>query len=194
MLVKNKECKCGKIIWNCSDSCKSCWSRGRKATKETIEKQKLAANKRWENASYRLKFSLSQKERYKKYNHPMLGRKHKDSTLVILSEKRKLYMSNIDQYGEKNPAWKGGRTKEYALIRTSKEYDMWRKSVFERDRYICQICHEISKGNLHAHHIKEFSKYPELRMVLDNGLTLCIDCHQKVHNKKMVRSMRELKI
>ena len=38
----------------------------------------------------------------------------------------------------KIPPWL--RTKE---LRTSKQYEIWRKSVFERDGYTCQKCHQL---------------------------------------------------
>lgn len=63
-------------------------------------------------------------------------------------------------------------------LRRSLEYEDWRKQVFERDLYTCQMCGEVG-GYLQAHHIKSFSEYPELRLSLDNGCTLCIGCHKK---------------
>lgn len=79
---------------------------------------------------------------------------------------------------EKNVNWKGGVTPINLAIRTSTEYKVWRKSVFERDRYTCQICH-IKGGRLNADHIKPFASHPELRMELSNGRTLCEPCHRK---------------
>lgn len=60
------------------------------------------------------------------------------------------------------------------------DYIKWRKDVIKRDNNTCQECGD--KENLHAHHIKSFCEYPDLRTELDNGITLCKDCHKKVHS------------
>lgn len=78
--------------------------------------------------------------------------------------------------------WKGGITPKNLAIRNGTANKNWRKEVFERDNYTCQHCQKIG-GTIHAHHIKEFSKFPELRFVLSNGLTLCKKCHNKEHSK-----------
>lgn len=79
-------------------------------------------------------------------------------------------------------SWKGGITPINHLIRTSREYKLWRTAVFQRDKYTCVWC-GIKGGNgetvvLNADHIKPFYLYPELRFAIDNGRTLCIDCHK----------------
>jgi len=61
------------------------------------------------------------------------------------------------------------------------KYIAWRKAVYERDRYACQICGHRGK-NLQPHHIKSWAKYPELRYEISNGQTLCIPCHKKTDN------------
>lgn len=85
--------------------------------------------------------------------------------------------------GEKHHNWKGGATPEYAKIRTSMEYLNWRKDVFHRDCFTCQEC-GIKNGlgktiKLNADHIKPFCLYPELRLDINNGRTLCESCHRK---------------
>jgi hypothetical protein len=77
--------------------------------------------------------------------------------------------------------WQGGKATEAQIIRHRREYREWRKAVYERDNYTCQECHARSaKGVpviLNAHHIKPFSRYPELVYSVDNGVTLCRSCH-----------------
>lgn len=65
--------------------------------------------------------------------------------------------------------------------RRSSKYKYWKKSVLERDNYICQQCG--SKGNLIVHHIKPFSIDKEARFDINNGITLCQNCHKEVHQK-----------
>ena len=67
--------------------------------------------------------------------------------------------------------------------RKTPQYAEWRTAVFERDGYRCAICGEVG-GRLNAHHIKPFAKYPELRLDIDNGITLCEKCHREVHRRK----------
>lgn len=80
--------------------------------------------------------------------------------------------------GELNNKWKGGITPKNTAIRNSKEYKLWRIAVFQRDNYTCIWCGNNKSGNLNADHIKPFSLFPELRFAIDNGRTLCIDCHK----------------
>lgn len=68
--------------------------------------------------------------------------------------------------------------------RASTAYVNWRQSVFERDNYTCQHCGKRG-GTLNAHHIKPYAKYKELRTDVDNGITLCEECHRKIHRKKV---------
>lgn len=67
--------------------------------------------------------------------------------------------------------------------RTSPEYKLWRISVFERDNYTCQSCGK--RGcKLNAHHIKPWSLFPCDRYDVNNGITLCTDCHKAEHKRR----------
>ncbi|MCK9370083.1 HNH endonuclease [Candidatus Dojkabacteria bacterium] len=84
--------------------------------------------------------------------------------------------------GENNCNWKGGITPINHKIRTSKKYSKWRTSIIIRDEWICQHCGEwTSPPNTHVHHIKSFNTHPELRFDINNGITLCDICHDKLH-------------
>lgn len=82
--------------------------------------------------------------------------------------------------GENHWNWKGGKTPQNQVARRSIEYREWRESVFARDNYTCQICGQHG-GKLNAHHKKQWSKFPEYRFDVDNGITLCSICHKAVH-------------
>ncbi len=83
------------------------------------------------------------------------------------------------KYCSKTCANKGqnqGRTTEAQRIRSSAVYREWRIAVFERDDYTCQECGQRG-GELNADHIKPFALFPELRLDVSNGRTLCKPCH-----------------
>jgi len=86
-----------------------------------------------------------------------------------------------DCSGKNHPQWKGGITSLVMKIRNSKKMKEWRIKVFNRDNYICQECGKKG-GKLQAHHVKSFSEYPEYRFGINNGLTLCIECHKKTNS------------
>jgi 5-methylcytosine-specific restriction endonuclease McrA len=66
---------------------------------------------------------------------------------------------------------------------TSREVDtLVRQMCFERDNWTCQTC-QIRGNKLHAHHIKKWSEYKDLRYVVENGVTLCESCHRLTHKK-----------
>lgn len=74
--------------------------------------------------------------------------------------------------------WKGGITPINEAIRKSIEYKEWRRAVFNRDNYTCIWCNKKDK-TIQADHIKPFATFIELRFDVDNGRTLCKDCHRK---------------
>lgn len=85
-------------------------------------------------------------------------------------------------------------TKCEKAYQPSSSTQQWRKSVFKRDKYTCQSCGDNRGGNLRAHHIKEYAKFPKLRHVVNNGITLCETCHIKVHSNIELDIQSELAI
>jgi hypothetical protein len=79
--------------------------------------------------------------------------------------------------GEKSANWKGGITPERLSARTSLAYDNWRDNVYSKDWYTCQCCGKSHGINKQAHHLHNFSDNEELRYDVDNGITLCDECH-----------------
>lgn len=107
--------------------------------------------------------------------------------------KDKIKQTNLERYGfehhysnpkmaeiylnkENNPNWRGGVSNDIQIARGSVDYKKWREEVLQRDNYECQICHS-SESLLHAHHIESFSRNIDLRYNIENGITLCINCH-----------------
>lgn len=123
------------------------------------------------------KRKLSEKNRG---NKKRLGIKH------TLESRKKMSMTSrlAGRTGEKCRRYKDGKTKERRGLRFSAEYKQWRYDVYMRDGFTCQHCGDNKGGNLCAHHIKPFADYPELRLEISNGITLCEDCHKKVHSKQ----------
>ena len=102
-----------------------------------------------------------------------------------LSEETKRRISNTLK-GENSYLWKGGITPENKKIRVSREYKLWRKACFERDNFTCQATGKKG-GDLVVHHINNFSEFPEIRLAIDNGITLSREAHiefHKIYNKK----------
>lgn len=56
----------------------------------------------------------------------------------------------------------------------------WRKAVFERDGYDCAKCGKHG-GKLNAHHKSGYNLDLEKRLNVDNGITLCEQCHINFH-------------
>lgn len=141
--------------------------------------------RKWRSDEHRKNLSLSlmgnkpSKETIEKLRKSHLGHKQSEETKIKRSETLKKIGHKPPIFkGEKSSHWKGGLTESSKRIRNSAEYRLWRTAVFQRDKYTCVWCGQIG-GTLNADHIKPFAWYPELRFAIDNGRTLCIDCHKK---------------
>lgn len=118
--------------------------------------------------------------------------KHSEKTKKKISEAKKgkaIKSRGIPRpqiRGENHSCWKGGIARDYDRVRNI-EWATWRKAVFKRDNYTCQVCGK-KNCELHPHHliqVRELLKKNESKIYdINNGLTLCIDCHKKVHYGK----------
>ncbi len=88
------------------------------------------------------------------------------------------------QKKEKHPRWiKNRELPRVKKKRPTYESEKFRLGVYERDNFICQHC-GARGGKLNAHHVLRWRDYPDLRFDIQNGITLCVECHKKIHSKK----------
>jgi predicted restriction endonuclease len=127
-----------------------------------------------------------QGKHYPKLKEAKTGHKHSEETKKKIGYKSahrsKEVIAKISNSlkGEKNPRWRGGVTSANQKIRDSEESKLWRKAVWARDNYTCIWCGRKRSKTviIQADHIKPFAYFPELRFAIDNGRTLCKECHR----------------
>jgi hypothetical protein len=152
---------------------------GKHHSKETIKK--ISETKKGSHPSHETKEKMSKAHKGEKNNffgkhHTFKARKkmskaHKGKKL---SEETRKKLSESHR-GEKGSGWKGGISFEPYSIDWTKTL---KRSIRERDHYICQVCWNY--GNA-VHHID----YNKKNCNPENLITLCILCNLKVnHNRK----------
>ena len=162
---------------------------GRKQSKEHIANR----TKAWMASSAPIKL----KNRFIELNKSRTGQSLPDEQKKAISNSLKgkrnslgckrslVFRQNLSEYWKDNPNhnhWIDGMGAE----RTSKRhkemgrlpYRIWREAVFKRDDFTCVHCGKRG-GNLNADHMKPYSTHPKLRYAVDNGQTLCRECHIK---------------
>lgn len=91
------------------------------------------------------------------------------------------YLEN--NHGENHPSWNPNKTAEERLEdRKYEEYSKWRQEVFKRDYWTCQKCGYKKGKIITAHHKDGYDWCKERRLDVDNGITLCKDCHALSEN------------
>lgn len=88
--------------------------------------------------------------------------------------------------GENNYGWKPELTDEEREKNKSRlndpEISKWRREVFKRDNHTCQFCKVRGNRTLNAHHLDGYHWCIEKRADIENGVTLCEECHCEFHN------------
>jgi hypothetical protein len=115
------------------------WNKGKKMSKEYVEKNRLA----------HIGIKHSEEARLRK-------------SINWIEDRTKLKMSD-------------------RMIGDSRARD-WSKEVKKRDGWICRIADINCDGKLESHHILPWSKFPELRYQINNGITLCHAHHPRKQN------------
>lgn len=135
---------------------------GRKHTEETKEKlRKINMGKKL-SKEHRKNIGLGQLGRI----GPMKGKHHSEESKRRM---REIFKGNK---GKKNGAWKGGISIEPYTIDWTKTL---KRSIRERDKYICQICGK--EPAIIVHHID----YDKKNCNPKNLITLCRVCHTKTN-------------
>ncbi|MGL5244217.1 MAG: HNH endonuclease, partial [Sarcina sp.] len=105
-----------------------------------------------------------------------IGQKYCDDCMKRFGQDKK----DNDKYYDKML-----RDKESRQFYNSKEWNIIRQRVKERDANLCQVClfnHRITEADV-VHHIEEIKEAQGKRLDATNCICLCNACHNSVHAK-----------
>lgn len=71
------------------------------------------------------------------------------------------------------------RAKRFQILRAD---SIWSQAVRQRDDHRCKRCSKRDERNNHAHHVAPRSRRPDLKRDLNNGITVCPECHNWIHS------------
>ena len=97
-----------------------------------------------------------------------------------------LWKERLMKRGSDHFKWDSNKTDEERIKgRRFPEYIEWVKNIYKRDNYTCQICglKHSKKNPINAHHIESYNSNLDLRINIDNGITLCKKCHNNFHHQ-----------
>lgn len=113
--------------------------------------------------------------------------KTREKVIKKMQSKEYKEKQRIAKTGERNGMWNSEltekeRERQKRHARRYPGYQDFRKSVYERDEYTCQVCSDDTGGNLVVHHLNGFHWDENGRTDVNNGVTLCNDCHKEFHS------------
>ena len=106
------------------------------------------------------------------------------------------FVWNKNLKSEHQPNWQGGISTLNKRLRASSMFKIWREAVFLRDNFTCQnkncgFCNNKNGVMLHAHHIKAWKDFQELRFNINNGITYCAEFHLKSNLHKKIQQLNK---
>lgn len=183
------------------DFCLSC------SAKNSINKKPQCSKEYWESKDVKEKHSNSVKNSDKYITalsnrdnsgekNPMYGKSHKIESI------KKMSISRTGKIGENATAWKGGKLTITRMVKGYQNRNDWYKNIYKRDSFRCVKCNSNKK--IEAHHIlpvknivdsykdlftDKYELYNFLIKLdiindvnLNNGITLCRECHKLEHS------------
>jgi len=102
---------------------------------------------------------------------------YKINRIVTEEQKQKIREARS---GPKSNFWRGGVSTERQKI--ARWTTQIAHKVHKKYDYTCQVCGKLG-GKLHAHHIKPVVEYPELAYDFNNLISVCEECHKKLHKQ-----------
>jgi hypothetical protein len=168
------------------------WNKGMKMPEEHLKKLRVPRKgagiyvRKPENQTGKYKRTLKHREIISKNHHdvsgknnPMYGKKHKEET------RKKISIANGSKKGWITPFTKA--------LRKCFKYRQWRSDVFTRDNWTCVVCFirgtyleadhypKMFSSILQEYNIKDMETADSCEELwnINNGRTLCKECHNK---------------
>jgi len=135
-------------------------------------------------SEYLKAYRAANKDKIKEYNAV-----NKDKKLAQAKSWKK---ANADKVAQDNKVWRKANPDKIAQIKkryflklnlvnskiSQRTLTAWAEQVKERTPF-CEWCY--SEDNLEAHHIMPKAKYPQYALDINNGRTMCQNCHMNCH-------------
>ena len=147
--------KNGGVPWNKGIKGKDSHSFGRKFSLERRKKISLKLKKNENSLGY-----CHSKEAKEKIRKAHIGMKRSEETNKKIS-------------GKNHWKWIKDRNLVKKNERNDGAYLQWVKKVKKRDKNSCALKSQECSGYNIVHHIYQWSLYPKLRYIINNGITLC---------------------
>lgn len=166
------------------------WNKGLKCSEETKAKISKNHSRHFLGKHHSLEIR-------NKIAKAHIGRKATKETVEKMSLARK---NNPNSGWFKKKHKYLGREKNINLRRKNEKkhldstYMHWTTEIKKRDSWKCRLLSSDCSGRLESHHIFNWEDYPELRYIVNNGITLCAFHHPRGREKekRMIPIFQEL--